>query len=358
MKRIIAVFMALVLVLSLAACGGSSSSNDNQNSKNCEVAMITDSGTINDGSFNQATWESIEEFSSENNLACKHYKPKEATKEAYLTSIQKAVDDKAKIIIMAGSNFETTVYTAQTTYPEVYFLLIDGVPHDESNNYATAANTIGIIFAEEDAGYLAGYAAVKEGYTKLGFMGGIERPPVKRYGYGYVQGASAAAAETKTKIEIRYAYTGTFDESDAVQDAAKTWYKEGTEVIFACGGAMGKSVIKAAEKNSGKVIGTDIDQSGISATVITSAEKGIDTAVKSSLKQYVNEKFVGGLAFNYTAKNDGVMLEMENAKLTKFTEDDYKKVFRELKNGKIELKKDTDVAAVTEFASEWVTLKQ
>ena len=116
------------------------------------------------------------------------------------------------MIILPGANFETTAYAAQSAYPDVYFLIIDGVPHDGNDNYATSANTVSIIFAEEEAGYLAGYAAVKEGYKNLGFMGGQELPSVKRYGYGFVQGAAAAAAENEEKVTVRYNYNGHFDE--------------------------------------------------------------------------------------------------------------------------------------------------
>ncbi|MDO4546076.1 MAG: BMP family ABC transporter substrate-binding protein, partial [Bacillota bacterium] len=303
--------------------------------------------------------ESIQSFCEENDMTCKYYKPKEATKEAYLASVEKAVKNEAGIIVMAGSSFETTVYDAQTVYPDVNFLLIDGVPHDDANNYTTAANTVGVIFAEEEAGYLAGYAAVKEGYKRLGFMGGQELPSVKRYGYGYVQGAAAAAAELETKIEMRYVYTGTFEASKDVRKLAASWYtaeKNGTEVIFACGGAMGQSVIKAAEKNSGKVIGVDTDQSTDSDVVITTAEKGIAAAVDSILGNYARGKFTGGLAFNYAAKNDGISLEMENSRFGKFKEDEYKKVLRQLRKGKIELKKDTSVGSVAELTGDWVTI--
>lgn len=358
-KRITAAAAVFILIISITACKADDENNsaDNDNKTSCEAAMILDGDEVNDGAFNEATWESIENFSQEKDVECKYYETEESTQEAYLAAIQKAVDEGAKIIVLSGSSFETTVYSAQTMYPEVYFLIIDGVPHDGSGNYATASNTISVIFAEEEAGYLAGYAAVKDGYTKLGFMGGAATPAVKRYGYGFVQGAAAAAAESETKIDLRYKYTGTFDESDDVKNIAATWYKEDTEVIFACGGAMNKSVIKAAEKNEGKVIGSDVDQSVLSDTVITSAKKDLGTAIVDILKSYKSENIVGAMAFNYAAKNDGVSLEIKNGKFNVFTEDDYNTVFKKLSNGKIELKKDTGVSSVAELAGDWVTIK-
>lgn len=359
MKRMISILTCFVLLLCLTACGDPAPKEEaQQKPQTFEVAMIADNKSIEDGSFVQVTWESVNDFAQTNQLMAKCYKPDAASAEAYMAAIDKAVEKKAKIIVMAGSNFETTVYAAQTKYPEVYFLLIDGVPHDGNNTYAMAANTIGIIFAEEEAGYLAGYAAVKEGYTKLGFMGGVSLPSVKRYGYGFVQGAAAAAAEMETKVELRYKYTETFEATEDVQNLAAAWYKDKTQVIFACGSAMGTSVMKAAEKGKGKVIGVDIDQRYLSETVVTSAKKEVYKAVEDILETYADGKFVGGTAFNYAAKNDGVSLEMDNAQFTTFTEEEYNKILKKLRNGKIELKKDTGVGAVTELTGEWVTIKE
>ena len=220
---------------------------------------------------------------------------------------------------------------------------------------------VSMVFAEEEAGYLAGYAAVKEGYTKLGFLGGQEIPSVKRYGYGFVQGAAAAAAEKEKKVEIRYQYTGSNDASDAAKDTAASWYKDGTLVIFASGGSINSSVIKAAEKvdkKKKKVIGSDVDQSELSDTVLTSAEKNLDKAVGDLMKDYASDKFVGGMAFNYAAKNNGVALEIDNGRFDKFTQEDYDAVFAKLKSGEIELKKDTGAGSAAELAGDWVTIVQ
>lgn len=356
MKRIIAVIVLSIMVFTLASCGGDKKT-ESKDKKGCEAAMIVDGEKLKEGSLSNDTWVSLEKISQEKGISSKYYTTKDPAKETYLASIKKAVDEGAKFIVLPGSSFETAAYAAQTTYPDVHFLIIDGVPHDEAGTYATAANTVSIIFAEEEAGYMAGYAAVKEGYTKLGFMGGMEIPAIKRYGYGFAQGAAAAAAEMETKAELTYRYVGSFDESDAAQKMASDMYVAGTEVIFTCGGPMTKSVAKAAEEKNGKVIGADIDQSVISDTVITSAKKNLDTAISDVLKSHADESFVGGMAFNYAAKNKGVSLEMKNAKLSKFTEDDYKTVFKKLKNNKIELKKDTGVKAVTELAGDWLAIK-
>ena len=358
MKRIVmSVLTAAVLIVSMASCGQKQKSGSNSD-MTCEVAMIAEDSKTDDTSFTQTAWKSVEEFADEKDMTAKLYKPDDASEEAYLAAVKKAADDGAGMIVMAGSSFAQAVYSAQSAYPDTDFLLIDGVPHDDSSNYATAGNTVSVIFAEEEAGYMAGYAAVKDGYQKLGFIGGQDLPEIKRYGYGFVQGAAAAASELETTVEIDYRYAGESKESDEVQNLAAQWYDSGTEVIFACDGSVSLSVIKAAEKADGKVIGADFDQSALSDTVITSACKDTDTAVRKVLGSYKEGTFTGGTAFNYAARNNGVSLEMKNSRFRTFSEADYKKLFSQLKNEKVELKKDTAVKSVSELAGERVTLRE
>ncbi|MBK5247401.1 MAG: BMP family ABC transporter substrate-binding protein, partial [Peptostreptococcaceae bacterium] len=199
--------------------------------------------------------------------------------------------------------------------------------------------------AEDQSGYLAGYAAVKDGFTKLGFMGGMAVPAVVRYGYGFVQGAEAAAKEMGiANVDVKYHYTGGFDATPEVQTLASSWYADGTEVIFACGGAVGFSVMAAADAAGAKVIGVDVDQSGENPTVITSAMKGLSDAVQQTLADYYAGSFPGGESLVLGAESKGVALPMETSKFTTFTQADYEKVFASLADGSIKLKQDTDVA--------------
>jgi len=179
-------------------------------------------------------------------------------------------------------------------------------------------------------------------------MGGMAVPAVVRYGYGFVQGADAAAAELGINgIDIKYHYTGNFDATPETQTLAASWYAEGTEVIFACGGAVGNSVMSAAEAASAKVIGVDVDQSSESPTVITSAMKGLGAAVQSALGEYYNGTFPGGESLIYAADMDGVKLPMESSKFNTFSQADYDAVFAKLVAGEIKLQKDTDAEDVT-----------
>lgn len=350
MKKLVAVVLVLVLVLGLAACGGGETVEE---PTTYEIAMITDVGTIDDKSFNQGTWEGVVAYAEENGITHKYYKPTEQSTDAYLAAIQLAVEGGAKVVVTPGFLFEEPIYLAQELYPEVNFILIDGNPHNaDYTDFRTDANAVGIVFAEEQSGYLAGYAAVKDGFTKLGFMGGMAVPAVVRFGYGFVQGAEAAAKEMGiASIDLKYHYTGGFDATPEVQTLASSWYAEGTEVIFACGGAVGFSVMSAAEAAGGKVIGVDVDQSAESDTVITSATKGLAAAVQQALGDYYAGSFPGGEALVLGADSDGVALPMESSKFATFAQADYDAVFATLADGSVVLKKDTDVASAAELGT-------
>lgn len=216
-----------------------------------------------------------------------------------------------------------------------------------------------IFYAEEQAGYLAGYAAVTEGYTQLGFMGGIAVPAVIRYGYGFIQGADAAAKEMgleKDAVSVKYTYVGNFDASPENNAKAAAWYNEGTELIFACGGGVGNSVMKAAEAANKVVIGVDVDQSGESETVITSAMKNLGDSVYNAIASYYDGSFEGGQSVTLSAKDDGVELPMGTSKFKVFTQEMYDALYAKLKDGTVEVANDTAAADAAGLPTEIVTV--
>lgn len=356
-SRILALLLALAMVMGLAACGGGETTPstdptpvvDNTadpvtpvaDPADATIAMITDKGDINDKSFNQGTWEGIQDYCAANNKTCQYYKPVEATTDAYVAMIEQAIGDGHKIIVTPGFLFEEPIYTVQDKYPDVSFILIDGNPHSgDYSDFKTAPNTVGILFSEEQVGYLAGYAAVKDGYTKLGFLGGQAVPAVVRYGYGFVQGANDAAAEAGESVDMMYYYTGGFDATPEAQALAAGWYTSGTQVVFGCGGSVGNSAMRAAESNNGKVIGVDVDQSPESETVISSAMKGLAEAVSQMLDAYYAGSFPGGENMTLGAAEEAVKLPMETSKWESFTQADYDALFSKLASGEIAPKKD------------------
>ena len=217
--------------------------------------------------------------------------------------------------------------------------------------------TLGIAFQEEQCGYLAGYAAVKEGYTKLGFCGGGggTNPACCRYGYGYVQGASAAAAELGVKVEMNYSwqYGGSFSASPELQTMANGWYENGTEVIFACGGSMFASIAQAASANDGFVIGVDVDQSFESDTVITSAMKGLADATKWAIAKVYDGTWseIGGKATSLGVNENAVGLPTATWSFENFSVEDYNALLASMKDGKVKVDNDYTKLAADLFAN-------
>ncbi len=349
---------ALATTMAFTACGSSNSNSGNDSlksndtttsadSKNeesadgYEVALVTDIGTIDDKSFNQGAWEGVEKYGEEKGVSYKYYKPVEKTTVAYEDTMKLAIEGGAKVVVCPGYLFEQAVYELQTEYPDTKFILIDGEPNDGSGTYKTAENTLPILFEEDQAGFLAGYAAVYDGYTKLGFMGGLALPAVMRYGYGYIQGADYACEELGIdSVELKYNYTGTFTASPEVASAAAAWYQSGTEVIFGCGGGIGNSIMSAAEDANAVMIGVDVDQSSESDSVVTSAMKLLSNAVYDGVKSYFEDEFKGGETVTYDASVDGVGLPMDSSKFKKFDEKTYEDIYAKVKSGEVKIDND------------------
>ncbi|WP_298731216.1 BMP family ABC transporter substrate-binding protein [uncultured Subdoligranulum sp.] len=365
MKKFLALVMAGCMALSLAACGGSDASSaataeststeataETSSGAKTDVAFVTDVGNIDDQSFNQYTWQGVQDFCTANNLNANYYRPTEDSDAARLEQMDNAVNDGAKAIVVAGYLFGTSVAEAQAKYPDVQFLALDVATTDLSadGSVEPAANTALITYKEEQAGYLAGYAAVYDGYKELGFLGGMAVPAVIRYGYGFVQGADAAAKELGvTDVNIKYWYSGGFAATDEVKNKMDGWYSEGTEVVFACGGPVCQSCDAAAQANGGKMIGVDVDQSGQFDTVITSAMKALANSVNVALTDAMNNdwKFSEAYAGKQTvlgAAEDCVGLPMETSKFTNFTQEQYDTLYQQIVDGTLVVDDSFDTA--------------
>lgn len=365
MKKFLALVMAGCMALSLAACGGSDASSaataeststeataETSSGAKTDVAFVTDVGNIDDQSFNQYTWQGVQDFCTANNLNANYYRPTEDSDAARLEQMDNAVNDGAKAIVVAGYLFGTSVAEAQAKYPDVQFLALDVATTDLSadGSVEPAANTALITYKEEQAGYLAGYAAVYDGYKELGFLGGMAVPAVIRYGYGFVQGADAAAKELGvTDVNIKYWYSGGFAATDEVKNKMDGWYSEGTEVVFACGGPVCQSCDAAAQANGGKMIGVDVDQSGQFDTVITSAMKALANSVNVALTDAMNNdwKFSEVYAGKQTvlgAAEDCVGLPMETSKFTNFTQEQYDTLYQQIVDGTLVVDDSFDTA--------------
>lgn len=366
MKKLVASIMIIMMVaMSLTGCGASDTKEGT--GKGAEIALITDKGNIDDKSFNQGAWEGVVAFAEKEKISHTYIKPEEASDAGYLSAIDLAVTGGAKVVVTPGFLFEVPIYEAQTKYPDVKFILLDGAPHTaDYATFETKENVASIMYSEEQSGYLAGYAAVMDGMTNLGFMGGMAVPAVQAFGYGYLQGAEDAATELGLDdgaINAIYHYTGNFDENDTNKATASTMYQEGVEVIFACGGSVGKSVMSAASEAGTKVIGVDVDQRYDSETVITSATKGLAASVISVLESiYKTENWdtFAGKTTYFNAVNDGVGLpttvigdEKADAfdRFESFNKEQYEEVFARLVDGNVEPIREIEVEDATGYAT-------
>ena len=369
MKKFLAMILALVMALSLVACGDKKDdpkTDDNpevteitnadeiademtSEDGKYEIAFVTDVGQLKDKSFNQGTFDGVKLYAANNGLSYKYYQPAngdQATDDDRYDAMKAAAEGGAKVIVAAGFMQATALTKAAAEFTDVKFVFVDRDSAVTLEDGTALKNVLGICFQEEQCGYLAGYAVVKEGYTKLGFTGGGggDNPACCRYGYGFVQGASAAAAEMGVKVEMNYSwlYGASFSASTELQTMASGWYENGTEVIFACGGNMFQSVAAAAAANDGAVVGVDVDQSSQSDTVITSAMKGLSASVQWACGKVYDGSFdeIGGTFVTLGAKDNAVGLPTATWSLTKWTVDDYNAMLAKMADGSLVVDND------------------
>ena len=378
MKKILALLLVLAMTLSLAACGSKPAETAATTATEApaatdapaateapaapaeteapaagvaKVALVTDVGTIDDESFNQACWQGVEAWCKRNNVEYTYYQPTEDSTDARVQSVAQAIAEGADTIVMPGYLFGATLTVVMEEYPDVHFIAVDVASGDLTVDYSTyydpAANTACLTFSEEQAGYLAGYAAVKDGYTKLGFLGGMAVPAVIRYGFGFVQGADAAAAELGTPIEINYTYGGQFSGDPNITAKMEGWYAAGTEVVFACGGGIYTSAVEAAKLHNGKVIGVDVDQSYIDECIVTSAMKQLQNVTETVLDALNNGDWAtyGGKVSNFSLAEGeyvGLPTDADSWRLSTFTVDEYEALKAKLADGSVVVDNNSD----------------
>ena len=366
MKKILALVLALCMIFALAACGQSAAPaaeapaaeapaaeeaavsaddiSDEMTSADgkYEVAFVTDVGQLKDKSFNQGTFDGVKLYANANGLSYKYYQPAngdQATDDDRYDAMKAAADNGAKVIVCAGFMQGNALAKAAAEFTDVKFVFVDGWAFDGLNNIA------GIAFKEEQCGYLAGYATVKEGFTKLGFCGGGggTNPACCRYGYGFVQGANAAAAEMGKQIDINYTwlYGASFSASPEMQTLANGWYETGTEVIFSAGGSIFQSITAAAAANDKFVVGVDTDQSYESDTVITSALKGVKEAASWAIGKAYDGTWASLNGFVSLGAADGATgLPEATWSLKNYSVDEYKAQLADIVSGKLQISSD------------------
>ena len=395
MKKFLAMLLAVVMVLSLAACTsgnpdptqaaseppasqpgteestepsqapsealpapGSNPADDIPDTMTSadskyQVAFITDVGQLKDKSFNQGTFDGVKLYAAANGKSYKYYQPANgdaATDDDRYDAMKAAVEGGAEVIVCAGFMQEAALKKAAAEFPDVPFIFIDGYP-------IGLDNVAGISFQEEQSGYLAGYAVVKEGFEKLGFTGGGggTNPACCRFGYGFVQGANDAAKELGKTVDMNYSwqYGANFQASPELQTMMNGWYSNGTEIVFACGGSMFNSVAAAAAASDGLVVGVDVDQSAQSETVVTSAMKGLSSAVQWAVAKVYDGTFsdIGGTGTALGAKDDAVGLPTATWSMKTYKVEDYEKLLAGIKDGSVSVDADYETGLEQDWSN-------
>ena len=351
-KKFLALALSALMVTGLVGCGSSDNSG-NSGEGTLKVGMVTDSGTIDDKSFNQGTWEGIIEAGEKLGIDKNYMQPAGETEADYLTEMQNLYDAGYKFIITPGFKIETAIYNAQEKYTDAKFIILDGSPNDGKDNYVVANNTVAIYFAEEQGGFAAGVAAAVELQTgDLGFIGGMELPAVQKFNYGFQQGIAYANEKYGTNVTIKeenIVYSGSFSDTALGQQLAAQMYDRGVKAIFAAAGGVGTGVITEAKTRvvNGEevwVIGVDSDQyadgiyEGDKSVILTSAIKKINEAAYQMIEAELNDKFPGGQTLKFDATNDGIGIPAENPNLSDETVAKVNEVLEAIKNGEIEVK--------------------
>lgn len=377
MKKLFAILLTLAMVLSLAACGGNDSGNSgdsgdsgdsqqepaatpaddggSEGGADIRVAMITDYGDITDQSFNQTTYEASKAWCEANGVEFTYYKPAGDSTAERVAMVEKAADEDYNVIVMPGFAFGETITEVADVYPEISFIALDVSEGDVGGT--VPSNVYCAVYKEELCGYMAGVAAVKLGYTHLGYLGGMAVPAVQRFGYGFIQGVDAAAGELGVDATIEYVYGNQFFGDPDITAYTDNWYQNlGVQAVFACGGGICTSAGEAAAKVPGtKVIGVDVDQSFTldaaygEGVTLTSAMKGLAATVNHMLDEVVAGNFANyggkaealGLVSGDDPSANYVLLPMDTTLWGDgFTQDDYKALVKDMFDGKITVSDD------------------
>ena len=342
MKKFLAILLAAVMLLGVCSAFADDIAYDDipdemtADNGQYPIAFVTDVGQLKDHSFNEGIYNGVKKYAYEHNIAYKYYQPAngdQATDDDRYDAMKAAVNGGAEIVVCAGFMAGSAIQKASAEFTDVKWVYVDGG--------AFGANTVGVAFREEQCGFFAGYACVKDGYTKLGFSGGGggTTPACCRYGYGFVQGAQAAAAEMGVQVEMLYSwlYGGSFSASPELETMLNGWYENGTEVIFPCGGAMYLSCFSAAAANDAWALGVDSDQAGDSDRVLTSPLKGVDAASYQILGTYFDGKWdeVGGTSQIYGTAEGAIALPTAESswRFSTFTVEEYNKMVEDVVSG-------------------------
>lgn len=329
-KRLVSIIIIISTLFLLSSCGENDKSNASY-----EIAFITDSsGLKKSGSANNAVWDGIARSAAENKISYKQYTAGRDTNSGYINIVSQAVENNAKLVIVAGEAFGGVLPDLQKKYPDVLFLWIDGYNLDEIGK-----NTLIISYKEEQLGFMAGYAAVKDGFTNLGFQGGKKSRNISQFGCGFLLGADCAAQEmrlNKDAVSVRYRYATESASTPETQQLMADWYKSGTEIVFACGGNIYNSAVESAKLFENKFVITEgASENEASPYVISTVIKKMDETVYNAINTFCKNELYGGKIIEKDIQSDEIDISQNFSKWRQFDSKSYNTLHSYLQNTEI-----------------------
>ncbi|MDI9472580.1 MAG: BMP family ABC transporter substrate-binding protein [Bacillota bacterium] len=341
MKKLLSLSLVLLLILSLTACTSEppapqpvetpaeetpadetpAEEEPAPAEEKINVGLVTDTGGIDDKSFNQGTWEGVVRYAEENGLVLNEdYSFLQSISDAdYIPNLSQYADQEADLIVAAGFLFEKAIDEISTNYPDQKILFIDAV--------VDAPNVMSAVFAEHEGSFLVGVAAAlkaqEAGKDMVGFVGGADFDLIQRFEAGFEQGVKAVAPDMQIVVQ----YASGFDKAEEGQSLATKMFDDGCYVIYHAAGGTGNGVIKEAKDRATEgqdvwVIGVDKDQyeegffgDGSKSVILTSMLKGVDEAAYQACKEVAAGTFAGGVR-TFDLKADGVRIPDNNPNLT------------------------------------------
>ena len=366
-----------LLALSLCACSASPSASSGTAAEVSESILVDDSlYVLTDDSVEQplagqgaavafvagtggtetgpdaALWRGVQAFADTFGYTAQLYQAEEDSLESREQALRTAAESGAALVVCCGDEMAVALYNIQNNYPSVSYLCFDAEPHTEDYTaYETAANTHCVLFSEEQAGYLAGYAAVMDGKTRLGFVGAEAMPGTVRYCNGFLQGIDAAAQSQGVQAGLEVWYVGTDDAVDVVAQRVSEWYESGIQMVMAAGEGTLQGCVTAAQGTGAGVIGTDWDSTSTDSVVFTSAMKNYSLTVQHELYDYFSAGgwgTDGGTSARLGAAENALGLPLLNWRMTDFSQREYEKLYNELHEGSVKVERLSDVSSLPE----------
>lgn len=345
-RRAFAGTMGAAALATLAGCGGgggatsggteTSASGSAEASAGHKVTMITDTGGVNDQSFNELSWKGMQQLGSDLGWDVSYIESKQDSD--YMTNLDKAVDDGSELVWGVGFAMGEAVENAASSNPDVQFAIIDNTYENNPSNLT------GVAFKQEECSFAVGYVAARMSKSgKVGFVGGIDSEIMQAFEQGYYAGIEYANKEQGLSVSYQGQWAESFGDAAKGKAIAQSQIADGCDVLYHAAGGTGTGMIEACDEAGVYAIGVDQDQSHLAPkTVITSALKRVDQAIYQISQQIVDGELQGGTNITLGAAEDAVGIAETHDLLPDGVYNDALAVVEKIKSGEIVVPKNAD----------------